>query len=576
MSDYIRDSITGFYGSIRESYAVLEENTARIEDRKGELLRLLQSTIHIPELPGGAGEYQKICRGVLQNVELQLRKWQDFMQLQIERSEFVNRHEKSILAIVFADVNAGKSSLGNFVSGYYLQNTAYADLYQKPVCEIEDFSKASKENRLEREIDHFPEDAVEATSTIQHYTLEQGLTWVDTPGLHSLTAEHGDLAKEYIQFADLVIFLTPSSSPFKSDEREMLQELLEQGKAILLAVTKSDVSEPDVVDGKIVRRLCPKSPENRAAQERFVMEETATLCGNKKQLENSHSLSLSVALARKAVQAQDGQMYRDSNLDGFFSQMGSVLSTKAIELKMRRPKTEVNTFISRLIGQAGEQTEFLTIRQLAGELKQKADDLEALMNNSEIEKNKILSQLEQRLPLTLSLLFRELRDRNQLGDASAVSREMAARVTALAVETCLEHFQKLWQTGKLSLNLPSLEIDSSAGGGYEVQYMEKIIPYEVERAPKGFVEKVWHFIDNDKKFYTTETRTEYIKSSDNFSGFLSEKLDAIRPDMQGYVSATIDRMTDACIRPLINCYQELDKQLGGLENELLKLRFSEL
>ena len=54
MSDYIRDSITGFYGSIRESYAVLEENTARIEDRKGELLRLLQSTIHIPELPGGA------------------------------------------------------------------------------------------------------------------------------------------------------------------------------------------------------------------------------------------------------------------------------------------------------------------------------------------------------------------------------------------------------------------------------------------------------------------------------------------------------------------------------------------
>ena len=77
MSDYIRDSITGFYGSIRESYAVLEENTARIEDRKGELLRLLQSTIHIPEMPGGAGEYQKICRGVLQNIELQLRRWQD-------------------------------------------------------------------------------------------------------------------------------------------------------------------------------------------------------------------------------------------------------------------------------------------------------------------------------------------------------------------------------------------------------------------------------------------------------------------------------------------------------------------
>lgn len=575
MSDYIRDSITGFYGSIRKSYAVLEENKTRIEDRKGQLLTLLQNTIHIPELSGGAGEYQKICRGVLQNVELQLRKWQDFMQLQIERSEFVNRHEKSILAIVFADVNAGKSSLGNFVSGYYLQDTVYADLYQKPVCEIEDFSKASKENRFERQIDHFPEDAIEATSTIQYYTLEQGLTWVDTPGLHSLTTEHGDLAKEYIQFADLVIFLTPSSSPFKSDEREMLHSLLEQGKAILLAVTKSDVSEPKVVNGRMTRTLGPKSPENRAAQERYVMEETAALCGSKTQLENSHALSLSAALARKAVQTRDEQMYRDSNLDGFFQQMGEVLSTKAIELKMRRPKAEVNTFINRLIGQAGEQTEFLTIRQLQGELQQKADELEALLNDRETEKGKIFSQLEQRLPLTLSLLFRELRDRNQLGDAAAVSREMAARVTSLAVETCLEHFQKLWQTGRLSLDLPSLEIDQSAGGGYEVQYMEKIVPHEVERAPKGLVEKAWKFLDRDKKFYTIETSTEYIKASDNFSGFLSEKLNAVLPEMREYVSATIDRMTDACIRPLVNCYQELSCQLEGLEKELLKLRFSE-
>ena len=574
MSDYIRDSITQFYGSLRDSYKVLEENTTRIEDRKGRMLSLLEG-IRIPEVPDTAGAYREICCGVIGNAEKQLKKCQEFMQQQIKRTEFVNRHEKSILAVVFADVNAGKSSLGNFVSGYHLVGTSYEDLYRKPVCRVEDFSEASTENQLERELDHFKEDAVEATSTIQYYTLEQGLTWVDTPGLHSLTTEHGDLAKEYVQFADLVIYLTPSSSPFKDDERKGFRELMEYGKAVILVVTKSDDTKPLVVQGKRTRKLCPKSPEDRKTQERYVMDKAAKLCGREKHLENSRALSLSVLLARHAVKNQDEQMYRDSNLDEFFSQMGEILSQKAVELKMRRPKSEVNICISRLIGESEGKEEFLTIRQLQSELRQKADELETLLQNRDAEKKVIFAQLEQQLPTKLSLLFRELRTKNQLGDAAAVSREMAEQVTGLTIEVCGKHFEKLWQTGRLSLNLPSLDIDTSAGGGYEVQYMEHLVPQEVERAPKGILENIWHLIDKDKKFHTIENQTIQIKSGDNFKGFLSEKLKTILPDMREYTSATIDRMTDACIRPLLDCYQDLDRQLAGLETELLKLRFEE-
>lgn len=575
MSDYIRDSITGFYDSIRESYRVLEENTARIEDRKGRLLALLQDTIKIPEAPNGAGEYQKICRGMLDNVGRQLRKWQEFMQVQIERSEFVNRHEKSILTLVFADVNAGKSTLGNFVSGYYLQDTAYADLYHKPVCQIEDYSKASKENRFERQIDHFPEDAVEATSTIQYYTLENGLTWVDTPGLHSLTAEHGDLAKEYIQFADLVIFLTPSSSPFKSDERDVLRELLEQGKAIVLAVTKSDEKPAVVIDGRIARVLGPKSKENRDAQERFVMEETAKLCSGHKKLENAHALSLSVRLAKKAVKEQDETLYRGSNLDGFFSQMGEILSKRAIELKMRRPRTEVNAFISRLIDGGADDKNFQTVSQLRQEIQEKAADLDSLLQNRSREKDIILSEIDQRLPLALSVLFRDLRSRGKIDSPEIVSQEMGERVTALAVETCWDHFEKLWKTGKLSLQLPSLSVDQAAGSGYEVQYMKQIVTYEVERAPKGILEYAVKLVDKNHKFYGTQTKTERIAAGDNFSGFLEQAVDRIRPQVQDYVTATIDRMTDACLCPLLECYRELVDQMDRLEKALLTLRFAD-
>lgn len=572
MSDYIRDSITGFHRSIRESYKVLEENTARIEDRKGRLLALLQDTVKIPEAPAGAGEYQKICRGMLDSVGQQLRKWQEFMQVQIERSEFVNRHEKSILTLVFADVNAGKSTLGNFVSGYYLQDTAYADLYHKPAFQIEDYSKASRENRFERQIDHFAEDSVEATSTIQYYTLENGLTWVDTPGLHSLTVEHGELAKEYIQFADLVIFLTPSSSPFKSDERDMLRELLEQGKAIILAVTKSDENPSAVVNGRLTRILGQKSTANREAQERFVMEETAKLCGGRKKLENAHALSLSVKLAKKAVKEQDEALYRGSNVDGFFSQMGEVLSKRAIELKMRRPKTEVNAFISRLIGGSGADGDFLTVSQLRQEIQGKAAELDALLQNRDREKNVILSEIEQRLPLALSILFRELRNCGEIGKPETVSREMGERVTAIAVETCRDHFEKLWKTGRLSLQLPSLAVDQSAGKGYEVQYMKQVVAYEVERAPKGIWENLVHKVTG-KQYTAVRTKTERIASGDNFSSFLEQSLDSIRPQVRDYVSATIDRMTDACICPLLGCYRELTAQLDQLEKALLALRF---
>ena len=89
------------------------------------------------------------------------------------------------------------------------------------------------------------------------------------------------------------------------------------------------------------------------------------------------------------------------------------------------------------------------------------------------------------------------------------------------------------------------------------------------------MENIWHLIDKDKKFHTIENQTIQIKSGDNFKGFLSEKLKTILPDMREYTSATIDRMTDACIRPLLDCYQDLDRQLAGLETELLKLRFEE-
>ena len=49
MSDLIRDSFTQFYEDIWNSYRLLNENRARIEDRKAQMLMLLETGITVPE-----------------------------------------------------------------------------------------------------------------------------------------------------------------------------------------------------------------------------------------------------------------------------------------------------------------------------------------------------------------------------------------------------------------------------------------------------------------------------------------------------------------------------------------------
>ena len=574
MSDLIRDSFNQFYRSIAASYQVLNENRACIEDRKGQMLRLLETGIQLPDPPSGTGEYQDTCRETLASAGAQLKKWQDFIKGQIERSEFVNRHEKSILALVFADVNAGKSSLGNFVGGWNLKDTAYADLYVPHSCEIEDFSKASKEDRQVKEIEYFPENATEATSTIQHYTLQQGLTWVDTPGLHSLTTEHGDLAKEYVQFADLVVYLTPSSSPFKADEREMLGELFRIGKPVILAITKSDFTRQGVSNGRIINIRLPKTAENRKSQENFVTEQVRQIRGYDN-MENSHVLSLSVRLARDAVKAQDSSLYASSNLDKFLSQMGTILSSKAIELKMRRPKTEVNAFIDRLIGRDGEtDSSFLTVSQLRTELTQKIENLRTVLEECRREEGKICADVELRLPTELSLLFRSLRDRGKISDPSVVQKEVSEKISELATEVCSKRLKEKLGSLVLSVDLPRFAGELDSGAEYHVEYAEQIFTKVVRREPRG----IWEHIQSTlwkKDFQDIVHETDQIKMGDNLKSYLDTQVEALRPKVREHISGSIDLMASACVTPLQKSYQDLDKQLERLATQLEQLRFAD-
>lgn len=575
MPDMIRDSITKFYTALEAANQVLQQSTQKIEDRKVQILALLDTELSLPELPRETGAYHETCRRAMEQIRAHIIQWQTSMRQMVERSEFVNRHEKSILVIVFADVKSGKSSLGNFVSGYDYRGTAYKDLYQPLSYTIEDFSRASTEDRGSKVRPlPFPENEIEATSTIQYYTLHQGLTWVDTPGLHSLTREHEALANEYIQFADLVLFLTSSSSPLKEDERGELQKLLAQNKPVMVVITKSDESVTTVEGGRLVKKLTPKPPEKRKAQDDYVMNEIRAL-GNGV-IENRRVVSVSTKLARQAVTAGDEALFHQSNLDTFFLQMGEILSNQAVELKMRRPISELEHCIDQLIGDAPPAEGMRTICQEQEGLHRLLADLKKLFDQRDVSIQQICGGLELVIPTELSLRFRALREQKRLGDPKAVQKAVAECLYQVCTGQCISYFKDKFQMEQVFLDrrIAPKAVDLS-GAEYRQTTMQQSYTAIRERPPKGFVEHIQKALDQNRKFTETVSRSETIVTGDNFHSYVQAVWEQIRPSLPNYVGEAVDELYKQYICPLRERYEQMDRQFDALTQKLKQLKFTE-
>ena len=116
--------------------------------------------------------------------------------------KFREGFEDSLLVFVGGKVKSGKSSLGNYMAWGHTDPAdqvkrqtpperfpKYQSHEQTQVVGGDSHNEAVKRGE-------FRVGATEATSSIQSFGLP-GLTWVDSPGLHSLKEENGKLALEY-------------------------------------------------------------------------------------------------------------------------------------------------------------------------------------------------------------------------------------------------------------------------------------------------------------------------------------------------------------------------------------------
>lgn len=286
---------------------------------------------------------------------------------------FRQNFNDSLLVFVYGKVKSGKSSLGNYVAwghtdpGSELKQSVPAHLlpsYFSHDCTRVEGGDADKEAELKKE---FRVGATEATSSIQGFRLS-GLTWIDSPGLHSVHGENGQLARDYVEHADLILYTMKSDAPGRETDLEEIRELLDKEKKVVLLLTGSDTTEEDEdANGNIVQMVVMKSHEIRAKQREYVRQAVDKLnhVGTKK----VDIISFSARYAQE--HEKDLRLFDDSGMGQFFGVLSELIQAEGVAMKKRVPMTNFKNFMSDCV------RDIVPYRALLADFEQTIENLQS-------------------------------------------------------------------------------------------------------------------------------------------------------------------------------------------------------
>jgi len=331
--------------------------------------------------------------------------WEKNKKEAISRKILRDNTNDSFLIIVYGKVKAGKSTLGNYIADNY-----YTDVKAKKSFFI--FDTAGKEQSAKRleEIDEdsFATKSTECTNSIQGFKIP-GLTWVDTPGLMSMTPENGELAKKYIEAADLIIYPMSSDSPGRATDSEELKELAKKGKEFLVIITKSDFEEEDEIGEEIISALQNLSDEDRNKQEQWVKSEL-----NKKlsDLKNEFGIdsekqliddvfSISVAVAEKYPEKTI--QWEKSNIPLLYKKLNKIIEKDALRLKKEQPLNNIKAELRKYITKTENESLYKIKDGLSNQIDFLNNKIDIVKNSNKI----ILNEFSEIIDITVETAVRD-------------------------------------------------------------------------------------------------------------------------------------------------------------------------
>ncbi|MFC0388164.1 hypothetical protein ACFFIC_21880 [Roseomonas vinacea] len=342
---------TGFYAVMTELQAELATASEDIAVREA-VLKSAMSDMKAT-LQGGIGasvlraEHPLARHMIGFNAELAqlLQGWLDRVAKHDRTMAFRSGFTDSLVVFVLGKVKAGKSSLGN----YMVYGNSNPDAAARASSRARFFTAATAGDQQDQAnsaqpVDWFRVGVRETTSATQGFHLP-GLTWIDSPGLHSTTWENGLLAADYADVADLVIYPMHTGNPGRTGDVAEIRGLLRARKRVLVVITQCDRPEEDEEpDGTIVQRWVMKDSAARQGQIDYVRHAVA---------EGGASIPLdvvSLSVRHAETHGNDPAALERSGVADFFRALTKIAHSEGVRHKQEAPSRNLNHFVGLLLG----------------------------------------------------------------------------------------------------------------------------------------------------------------------------------------------------------------------------------
>lgn len=302
-------------------------------------------------LPDGHPLKQQVL-GFINVMDKTRIEWDSKVAGREKGAKFREGFDDSLLVFINGKVKSGKSSLGNYIAWGHTDPDENLKQQVAPHLIPEYFSRennvvdggdAKDEAQQRRE---FRVGAIEATSSIQGFKLP-GLTWVDSPGMHSVKKENEQLAREYVEHADLILYTMTSDAVGRASDLEEILELMGKDKKVLLLLTGSDEVEEDIDDktGDLVGTVVMKSAECCDKQRAYVRKALKELANNSDNdwVANIEIISISARYAQ--LNADDPTAFTKSGMELLCTTLHDIAQSEGVRIKLRTPIAGLYNFL---------------------------------------------------------------------------------------------------------------------------------------------------------------------------------------------------------------------------------------
>lgn len=344
---------------LEETFKDLSENFTKTDNKVEQIQKEFEQKINTfneavnsdINFPVKDSSYiMKVFSSIHQSLKKDSKTWIEKITQSAINKNFRDKYNDSMLIYVYGKVKTGKSALGNFIAyGNIDPSKDYIQQYGPIDFDIEQGVDDNTSNEVQKEKikqqrkstqqEHrFMVEFEESTACIQLFK-KTGLTWIDSPGIHSTTESNGALAKKYLGAADLVVYATNARSAMTESDQKELVEIIKSKKPFLIVATRCD--EPDIIDfdenGKPIKvnKMFPQKDIDEIKD--WIVDSMGTQL---KGISEDRKPTKSDVLALSCLYAQEHLLddeFSNSGLGAFFEKLQEIAKAEGLKIKQKYP-----------------------------------------------------------------------------------------------------------------------------------------------------------------------------------------------------------------------------------------------